>query len=169
MAKLFLKAKGCEIWDINNKKYYDFAGMGVTACLLGYADDFVNKKVKSTIDKASLTTLNSIDEIKLAKKLINLHKWSDMAKFCKSGGEACLVAIRLARASSKKQNIAFCGYHGWHDWYLSANLSKNKNLDKQLLPGLTTLGVDKSFKKSIFPFYYNDISSLKKILIKKMI
>ncbi len=163
----FLKAKGCEIWDINNKKYYDFAGMGVTACLLGYADDFVNKKVKSTIDKASLTTLNSIDEIKLAKKLINLHKWSDMAKFCKSGGEACLVAIRLARASSKKQNIAFCGYHGWHDWYLSANLSKNKNLDKQLLPGLTTLGVDKSFKKSIFPFYYNDISSLKKILIKK--
>ena len=50
---------------------------------------------------------------------------------------------------------------------MSANLSKNKNLDKQLLPGLTTLGVDKSFKKSIFPFYYNDISSLKKILIKK--
>ena len=66
----FSKAKGCEIWDLENRKYFDFAGMGVTACLLGYADNFVNKKVKATIDKASLTTLNSIDEIKLAKNLI---------------------------------------------------------------------------------------------------
>ncbi len=163
----FSKAKGCEIWDLENRKYYDFAGMGVTACLLGYADNFVNKKVKATIDKASLTTLNSIDEIKLAKKLIKIHHWAEMAKFSKSGGEACLVAIRLARAYSKKQNIAFCGYHGWHDWYLAANLNNKKNLDNQLLPGLSTLGVGKSYSNSLFPFLYNDIDSLKKILIKK--
>ena len=61
----FKKAKGCEIWDLNGKKYYDFAGMGVTACILGYADNYVNTKVKLAIDKASLTTLNSTDEIKL--------------------------------------------------------------------------------------------------------
>ena len=90
-----------------------------------------------------------------------------MAKFSKSGGEACLVAIRLARAYSKKQNIAFCGYHGWHDWYLAANLNNKKNLDNQLLPGLSTLGVSKSYSNSLFPFLYNDIDSLKKILIKK--
>ncbi len=163
----FSKAKGCEIWDLENRKYFDFAGMGVTACLLGYADNFVNKKVKATIDKASLTTLNSIDEIKLAKKLLKIHNWAEMAKFSKSGGEACLVAIRLARAYSKKQNIAFCGYHGWHDWYLAANLKNKKNLDNQLLPGLSTLGVSKSYSNSLFPFLYNDIESLKKILIKK--
>ena len=141
--------------------------MGVTACLLGYADNYVNTKVKLTIDKASLTTLNSKDEIKLAQSLIQIHKWADMAKFCKSGGEACLVAIRLARSVSKRQNIAFCGYHGWHDWYLSANLKNSKNLDSQLLPGLKTLGVNKTFTNSMFPFFYNDISSLKKILKKK--
>ena len=163
----FSKAKGYEIWDLENRKYFDFAGMGVTACLLGYADNFVNKKVKATIDKASLTTLNSIDEIKLAKKLIKIHNWAEMAKFSKSGGEACLVAIRLARAYSKKQNIAFCGYHGWHDWYLAANLNNKKNLDNQLLPGLSTLGVSKSYSNSLFPFLYNDIDSLKKILTKK--
>ena len=163
----FSKAKGCEIWDLENRKYFDFAGMGVTACLLGYADNFVNKKVKATIDKASLTTLNSIDEIQLAKKLLKIHNWAEMAKFSKSGGEACLVAIRLARAYSKKQNIAFCGYHGWHDWYLAANLNNKKNLDNQLLPGLSTLGVSKSYSNSLFPFLYNDIESLKKILIKK--
>ena len=163
----FLKAKGCEIWDLENKKYLDFAGMGVTACLLGYANEYVNKKVKLAIDKANLTTLNSEDEIKLAKKLINIHRWAEMVKFCKSGGEACLVAIRLARSFIDKQNIAFCGYHGWHDWYLSANLNNTENLDKQLLPGLKTLGVNKTFAKTMFPFFYNDINSLKKILVKK--
>ena len=141
--------------------------MGVTACLLGYADNYVNTKVKLAIDRASLTTLNSKDEIQLAQSLIKIHRWADMAKFCKSGGEACLVAIRLARSVSKRQNIAFCGYHGWHDWYLSANLKNNKNLDSQLLPGLKTLGVNKTYANSMFPFFYNDIDSLKKILKKK--
>ena len=141
--------------------------MGVTACLLGYADNYVNTKVKLAIDRASLTTLNSKDEIQLAQSLIKIHRWADMAKFCKSGGEACLVAIRLARSVSKRQNIAFCGYHGWHDWYLSANLKNNKNLDSQLLPGLKTLGVNKMYTNSMFPFFYNDINSLKKILKKQ--
>ena len=163
----FTKAKGCKIWDLENKEYFDFAGMGVTACTLGYADNFVNQKVKAAIDRASLTTLNSLDEIKLAENLLKIHKWAKMAKFCKSGGEACLVAIRLARSISKKQNIAFCGYHGWHDWYLSANIKNNKSLDAQLLPGLKTLGVNKLYANSMFPFMYNDIDSLKKLLVRK--
>ena len=80
-----------------------------------------------------------------------------MAKFCKSGGEACMIAVRLARGYSKRQSIAFCGYHGWHDWYLSANLKNKRNLDSQLLTGLSTIGVDKVFKDSMYPFFYNDI------------
>ena len=71
LPKYFKKAKGCQIWDLNGKKYFDFAGMGVTACLLGYADNYVNTKVKLAIDRASLTTLNSKDEIQLAQSLIN--------------------------------------------------------------------------------------------------
>ena len=71
-----------------------------------------------------MCTLNALEEFVLAKKLLKIHRWAGMAKFCKSGGEACLVAIRIARAASNKQKIAFCGYHGWHDWYLAANISK---------------------------------------------
>ena len=160
----YKKSQGCEIWDLENKRYYDFAGMGVTACTLGYA----NKKINSVITKAfksgNLTTLNSVEEVELARLFLKIHKWAGMAKFSKSGGEACLVAIRIARAYSKKENIAFCGYHGWHDWYLSANLNNKKSLDNQLLSGLKTVGVSKSFKNSIFPFYYNNIDSLEKIL-----
>ena len=89
-----------------------------------------------------------------------------MVRFSKSGGEACLIAIRIARAFSKKEKIAFCGYHGWHDWYMASNLSNKNNLNEQLLPGLGNKGISKSFKNSIFSFNYNDINSLKKIFEK---
>ena len=162
----YVKAKGCEIWDLNNKKYYDFAGMGVTSCVLGYADKDINKALKKGLERGSMTTLNSFEEVNLAKKLLSIHKWAEMVKFSKSGGEACLVAIRIARAYTKKEKIAFCGYHGWHDWYLAANLQKSSNLNKQLLPGLKTNGVSKSFKGTVIPFHYNNIDSLKKIFLK---
>tara|TARA_A100001015_G_C15022690_1_gene728838 strand:- start:155 stop:1480 length:1326 start_codon:yes stop_codon:yes gene_type:complete len=163
----YKKAKGCKVWDLNNKVYYDFAGMGVTACVLGYSNDDINKALINGLKSGSMCTLNATEEVDLAKELLNIHKWSGMAKFCKSGGEACMVAIRIARAFTNKNNIAFCGYHGWHDWYLATNMSNSKNLDKQLLPGLKTKGVSNSFKNSIKPFLYNDINSLKKIFKKR--
>ena len=165
----YKKSKGCKIWDLENKTYYDFAGMGVTACSLGYANKKINSSIIKAFNMGNLTTLNSLEEVELARLFLKLHKWAGMAKFSKSGGEACLIAIRIARAYSKKENIAFCGYHGWHDWYLSANLNNKKSLDDQLLSGLKTDGVSKSFEKSIFPFYYNNIESLKKILLKNKI
>ena len=163
----YKKAKGCKVWDLNNKVYYDFAGMGVTSCVLGYSNDTINKALINGLKKGSMCTLNATEEVDLANELLDIHKWSGMAKFCKSGGEACMVAIRIARAYTNKNNIAFCGYHGWHDWYLATNMNNSKNLDKQLLPGLKTKGVSKSFKNSIKPFMYNDINSLKKIFKKK--
>ena len=159
----YKKAKGCKIWDLDNNMYYDFAGMGVTACVLGYADGDVNKAIINGLKKGSMTTLNATEEVDLAKKFLNIHKWAGMAKFCKSGGEACMVAIRIARAFAKKNNIAFCGYHGWHDWYLAANMKSSKNLDDQLLPGLSTKGVSNLYKETIKPFLYNDLESLKKL------
>ena len=163
----YKKAKGCKIWDLDNKVYYDFAGMGVTSSILGYSDHSVNKALIKGVIEASMTTLNAVEEIELAKEFLKIHKWAQMAKFCKSGGEACLVAIRLARSYTKNQNIAFCGYHGWHDWYLAANLRNPKNLDQQLLKGLQTKGVSNSFSGSIKPFFYNDIKSLEKLFDKK--
>jgi glutamate-1-semialdehyde 2,1-aminomutase len=159
-------SKGCIISDLNNKKYYDFAGMGVTSCVLGYADTDINKAIIKGLKKGSMSTLNAPEEVDLADRLIKIHKWAEMVRFSKSGGEACLIAIRIARAFTKKEKIAFCGYHGWHDWYMAANLGNSKNLDEQLLPGLGNKGVSKSFKNSIHSFNYNDINSLKKIFKK---
>ena len=113
-----------------------------------------------------MSSLNCYEEILLTEKLIDMHKHFDMAKFAKTGGEANAIAMRIARASSGKDKVAICGYHGWHDWYLSANLkSKNKKgiLKDHLLEGLSTKGVPKGLKNTVFPFKYNDFESLKKI------
>jgi glutamate-1-semialdehyde aminotransferase len=59
--------------------------------------------------------------------------------------------------------VAFCGYHGWHDWYLSANLADPTTLEAHLLPGVNARGVPKVLKGTSLPFQYNNIDSLKKV------
>ena len=111
-----------------------------------------------------MTTLNSLEEIMLAKKLLTMHSWADKARFTRSGGEANSVAIRLSRASTNRQKVAICGYHGWHDWYLAANIKDENSLSDHLLPGLKTDGVYSKLKGSVFTFKYNDFNGLKKII-----
>ncbi len=158
------KAKGCKIWDLDGNEYYDFAQMGVGSCILGYANDEVNTAVINAVSNGSMSSLNSYEEVQLAEKLIELHPWAQMARFARTGGEACAIGVRIARAASGKDKVAFCGYHGWHDWYISSNIGDSKNLDEQLIPGLKPAGVPRQMKHSSIPFYYNDIDSLKKII-----
>jgi glutamate-1-semialdehyde aminotransferase len=160
------KAKGCEVWDVDGNKYYDFAMMGIGACTLGFADDDVNSVVLEAVDGGSMATLNCYEEVLLAEKLVALHSWSDMVRFSRSGGEACAIAVRIARAKTRRNKIAFCGYHGWHDWYLAANIEDKKNLDQQLLSGLDSAGVASELSGTALPFSYNDISSLNNIINK---
>lgn len=160
----YKKAKGVEVWDLDGKKYIDMCIMGVGTCVLGYNNSEVNKAVKHAIDNGNMSTLNCYEEVELAEKLIELHSWADMVRFSRTGGEACSIAVRIARAASGKNKIAFCGYHGWHDWYLSSNIADDKNLDGHLLPGLEPAGVPRELKNTAIPFNYGDIESLKAII-----
>ena len=116
-----------------------------------------------------MSTLNCPEEVLLAEKLIELHNWADMVKFARTGGEANAIAIRIARATSGKQNVAFCGYHGWHDWYLATNIKKNKNLNEHLLKNIPIKGVPKDLEGTIFPFKYNDYEELERLVKNKNI
>jgi glutamate-1-semialdehyde aminotransferase len=160
----YQKAKGCEIWDLDGKHYYDFAQMGVGSCILGYADEDVDRAVIQAIENGSMSTLNSWEEVELAKRLLELHPWGEMVRFSRTGGEACAIAIRIARAATGKDKVAFCGYHGWHDWYISSNLGDQSNLDGQLLPGLEPRGVPRALKNTALPFNYNRLDELERIL-----
>lgn len=164
----FSKSKGCEVWDLDGKKYIDTLMMPGTNSL-GYNYEEIDEAVKETINSGNMSTLNAPEEVELTERLVELHPWADMARFARSGGEANSVAIRLARAASGKDNVAFCGYHGWHDWYLASNLSDSKGLDGHLLPGLDPHGVPKNLKDSVHPFEYNNFDKLEEIVKTKNI
>lgn len=159
----FSQAKGIEIWDLDGNKYLDFSLMGVGACTLGYADEDVNAAVKRVIEQGSMATLNSPEEVELAKLLIQIHPWAEMVRYTRTGGESMTVAVRIARAFTKKDKVAFCGYHGWHDWYLACNLNGDDKLVGHLLPGLEPMGVPKSLLGTALPFEYNKIEQLKEL------
>jgi len=160
----YSKAKGVEIWDLDGNKFTDMSIMGVGACILGYADNEVNTAVHKAVDKGSISTLNCPEEVDLAELLLKLHPWADMVRYTKTGGEAMAVAVRISRAHTGRDIVAFCGYHGWHDWYLAANLADNKNLDGQLLPGLEPKGVPRGLKGTALPFNYNNLDELERIV-----
>ena len=164
----FDKSKGCKVKDLDGKIYYDMT-MSVGTNVLGYANHKVDKAVHDAIKKGIMSTLNCPEEVFLAKKLINIHKWSGGVKFARTGGEANALSLRIARTYTKKSKIAICGYHGWHDWYLSANLNKKDNLASHLLSDLGTDGVPKELKNTVFPFRYQKFNELLKIVNKQNI
>ncbi len=153
----YAKAKGCNVWDLDGNVYADMSYMGIGACVLGYADPDVNAAVKRAVDAGNMTTLNCPEEVELAEKLVALHPWADQARFARTGGEACAIAVRIARAAAGKDEVLFCGYHGWSDWYLAANIAHGKNLEGQLLPGLEPKGVPRALAGSATPFHYGDL------------
>jgi glutamate-1-semialdehyde 2,1-aminomutase len=160
----FDRASGCDVWDLDGRRYVDVGLMGVGTNILGYAHPKVDEAVRRVVDKGALSTLNAPEEVALADRLCELHPWADMARFTRSGGEACAVAVRIARAASGKDAVAFCGYHGWHDWYLSANLADDAALDGHLLPGLEPAGVPRALRGTSRPFPYNDLVALESLL-----
>jgi len=164
----FSKTKGCEVWDLDGNKFIDTLMMPGTNSL-GYNNAEIDEAVIETISNGNMSTLNAPEEVELTEKLVQLHPWADMARFARSGGEANSVAIRLARAASGKDNVAFCGYHGWHDWYLASNLSDSKGLDGHLLPGLNPHGVPQNLKGSVHPFEYNNFAKLEELVKTKNI
>ncbi|MDH5181577.1 MAG: aminotransferase class III-fold pyridoxal phosphate-dependent enzyme [Gammaproteobacteria bacterium] len=160
----FSKAKGCKVWDLDGNEYIDMSIMGIGTNILGYGHPEVDNAVRRTIDTGNMSTFNCPEEVYLAEKLIELHPWADMVRLARSGGEANAVAIRIARAASGRDKVAICGYHGWHDWYLSANLADDKGLDGHLLPGLEPAGVPRNLKGTVFPFNYNNFDELEALV-----
>jgi len=160
----YSRAQGVEVEDLDGRVYVDMSLMGVGACILGYADPEVDAAVKAAIDRGSMCTLNVPEEVELAEVLCTLHPWAQMARYARSGGEAMAMAVRIARAHTRRDVVAFCGYHGWADWYLAANLGSEDALDGHLLPGLAPAGVPRGLQGTAVPFHYNRLDQLKAIV-----
>ena len=158
------RAKGTRVWDLDGYEYIDMSIMGIGANILGYADDDVDNAVINAIKNGNSSSLNCSEEVELAEILTELHPWAQMVRYARGGGEAMVIAVRIARAFTGRDIALFSGYHGWQDWYLAANLGENDALDGQLMPGLEPRGVPRGLKGTILPFYFQDIQNLSKTI-----
>jgi glutamate-1-semialdehyde 2,1-aminomutase len=140
------------------------ATMGIGTCLLGYNDPDVTTAVIERVRAGSMCSLNCPQEVELADRLLELHPWAEQARFCRSGGEAMAIAVRLARAATSRSRVAFCGYHGWHDWYLAANLGCRDQLGGHLMADIPAAGVPPELHGTAVSFSYNRADELRKLI-----
>ncbi|MFH1567954.1 MAG: aminotransferase class III-fold pyridoxal phosphate-dependent enzyme, partial [Gemmatimonadota bacterium] len=156
------RAKGCRIWDVDGNEYVDWMS-GVGPIILGYADEVVDRAVKEQIDRGSVYSIIHESSVELAEELVRLIPSAEMVRYAKGGGEACAVAVRIARGVTGRDKVLFCGYHGWHDWYIAANLGGEK-LASHLLPGIEPTGVPRCLEGTALPFKYGDLDMLADLL-----
>ncbi len=157
------RQQGGRFWDVDGNEYVDLL-MGSGAVLLGHAHPPVVEAVQKQAALGTGLTINHPLEVELAELLIETIPCAEMVRFCKGGGEADLIAIRIARGATGRDKIAFCGYHGWHDWYLAANLADDGALNAHLMPGIPPTGVPKGLAGTAIPFAFNDLDSLRAVL-----
>lgn len=162
----YKSTKGCYVTDLDNHTYCDMSFMGIGANILGYCDEEVDRAVVNAVKHGSMCTLNAPEEVEMAELLLELHPWADMVRYAKTGGEALSVAVRIARACTEKEIVLVCGYHGWHDWYLAANLEKGDPLSYVHLSGLEPKGVPLGLADTNFIFSYNDIERFQELVRK---
>ncbi len=146
------KAKGCEVWDVDGNKYVDLVS-SLASVTLGYGDSRVDSAVRKQLKRGVTFSLPGTLEAEVAEMICNIVPSAEMVRFGKNGTDATTAAVRLARAYTGKDRIGVCGYHGWQDWYIGST-TRNK-------------GVPRATSELTEVFKYNDLESLRKILIEK--
>jgi glutamate-1-semialdehyde 2,1-aminomutase len=139
------KGRGCYLIDVDGNQYIDLVS-SLASVILGYCDADVDEAVRKQLEKGVIFSLPHELEIELAERIVKLSPNAEQVRFGKNGSDATTGAIRLARAVTKRDRVAVCGYHGWHDWFIG---STTKNL-----------GVPAAVASLTHTFNYNDIDSL---------
>ena len=158
-----VRAQGARFWDVDGNEYIDWVS-GIGAIILGYCDPVVDAAVHEQIAHGTMYSINHELELELAEELVRSIPCAEMVRYAKSGGEACAVAIRIARGVTSRDLVLFCGYHGWHDWYLAANLAVDASLNSHLFPGIEPIGVPRSLAGTSLPFSYGNLDNLGELL-----
>jgi glutamate-1-semialdehyde 2,1-aminomutase len=157
------RAQGARFWDVDGHEYIDWVS-GIGAIILGYCDPVVDDAVRQQMSTGTMYSINHELELELAEELCRTIPCCEMVRYAKCGGEACAIAVRIARGATGRDRILFCGYHGWHDWYLAANLSAEANLNAHLFPGIEPIGVPKALAETALPFPFGDLAALGNLL-----
>ncbi|MEG8947683.1 aminotransferase class III-fold pyridoxal phosphate-dependent enzyme [Rosettibacter firmus] len=144
--KYLVKGKGSHVWDVDGNEYIDFM-MAVGPLSLGYAYPRVDEAIKKQLEDGITFSMMHPLEVEVAEMIHSIIPNAESVRYSKTGADVTSAAIRLARAFTGKNKILCCGYHGWHDWYISVTARNN--------------GIPKEVQSLTYTFNYNDIDSVK--------
>jgi glutamate-1-semialdehyde aminotransferase len=143
--KYLVRGKGSHVWDVDGNEYLDF-NMAIGPISLGYAYDKVDEAIKRQLEDGITFSLMHPLEVEVAELLNQIIPNAESIRYSKAGADVTSAAIRVARAYTKREKVLCCGYHGWHDWYISVT---DRNA-----------GIPKRVQDLTFTFNYNDIQSV---------
>ncbi|HVP43793.1 MAG TPA: aminotransferase class III-fold pyridoxal phosphate-dependent enzyme [Terriglobales bacterium] len=142
------RARGSHVWDVDDNEYIDYS-MALGPVILGHADPDVNRAIGQQMESGYAFSLPHPLEVELAKVLVEMIPCAEMVRFAKNGSDVTAGAVRAARGFTGRDMVAFCGYHGWQDWYIGAT-TRNK-------------GVPAAVQQLVAGFEYNNLASLERI------
>ncbi|MBI1911711.1 MAG: aminotransferase class III-fold pyridoxal phosphate-dependent enzyme [Deltaproteobacteria bacterium] len=146
--KYLKRGAGSHVWDVDGNEYIDYP-LALGPILLGYDYAPVTEAVVKQIKEGTTFTLMHPLEVEVAELLASIIPCAEMVRFGKNGADVTSAAVKVARAYTGREHIAYCGYHGCQDWY-AVTTPRNK-------------GIPKAFKDYMHPFEYNRIESLEKV------
>ena len=143
--KYLQRGKGSHVWDVDGNEFIDY-NMGIGPLVLGYCYDRVDNAIKKQLEDGITFSLVHPLEVKLSEKIREVIPNAECVRFSKTGCDVTTAAVRISRAFTKREKVLCCGYHGWHDWYISVT---DRNA-----------GIPNAVNDLTFTFNYNDIDSL---------
>ncbi len=147
--KYLRRGSGARVWDVDGNEYLDMC-MGVGPLVLGYCHPAVDAAIRRQLEDGITFSLMHPLEVEVAEHIRRLVPGAEAVRFAKSGADVTSAAVRVARAYTGRSKVLCCGYHGWHDWYISVT-------DR-------ARGVPREVGELTYTFDYNDLASLDRAL-----
>jgi glutamate-1-semialdehyde 2,1-aminomutase len=140
-----VKGKGSHVWDADGNEYIDY-NMAIGPLVLGYCYPDVDEAIKQQLEDGITFSLMHPLEVEVAELVKSVVPNVESVRYSKTGCDITTAAVRVARAFTGREKVLCCGYHGWHDWYISVT---DRNA-----------GIPKAIQDLTFTFNYNNIESL---------
>jgi glutamate-1-semialdehyde 2,1-aminomutase len=144
--KYLQRGKGSHVWDVDGNEYIDY-NMGIGPLSLGYAYEKVDNAIMEQLKAGITFSLMHPLEVEIAEMIHKVIPNAESVRYSKTGADVTSAAVRVARAFTKREKVLCCGYHGWHDWYVSVT-ARN-------------IGIPQAVQELTSTFNYNDIQSVK--------
>jgi glutamate-1-semialdehyde aminotransferase len=146
VAPVYLeRGRGCRVWDVDGNEFIDLS-MAVGPVSLGYCYERVDAAIREQLAKGITFSLMSPLEVEVAELVQKVVPGVESVRFSKTGCDVTSAAVRLARAFTGRNEVLCCGYHGWHDWYISVT-DRNR-------------GIPAAVADQTYTFRYNDLAHL---------